>query len=240
MLSPIEILGAIATITVGATVQSSAGFGLGLVAAPILLIIEPAFIPGPLLVAGLAMALLISVRDRKGMDLRGLQVAILGRIVGIIPAIYILSTASPKVFSLIFASFVLMAVFLSLLGFSLSHTPRRLFVAGMLSGLMATVSSIGGPPIALIYQRSKGLQLRGTLSGYFTVGAALSLLALLLSGQFDWQDAQLALLLLPGIGLGFMLSRPLVRRLEQSETRPLVLGLSFSAAIAVLVRTLYT
>ncbi len=46
------------------------------------------------------------------------------------------------------------------------------------------------------------MQLRGTLSGYFCVGAALSLIVLALIGRFGIPELLLALLLLPGIGLG--------------------------------------
>ncbi len=53
-----------------------------------------------------------------------------------------------------------------------------------------------------LYQRSRGLKLRGTLSGYFCVGAALSLIVLALIGRFGIPELLLALLLLPGIGLG--------------------------------------
>lgn len=239
-LSLVQILAAVAIMTLGATVQSSAGFGLGLIAAPVLLLIDPALIPGPLLAAGLTLALLISIRDRKGLDIRGIQVALLGRIIGILPALLILSTVSPKVFDLIFASLVLAAVVTSALGITLQPTPKRVFMAGALSGLMATISSIGGPPMALIYQRSKGLQFRGTLSGYFTIGGSLSLMALALAGQVGALEVKLALLLLPGIVLGFILSRPLAGRLEQTETRPIVLGLSFLSAIAVLIKAIYT
>ncbi len=239
-LSPLQILAAVTIMTLGAIVQSSAGFGLGLIAAPILLLIDPDLIPAPLLASGLTLALMISIRDRKGLDIRGIQVALLGRVMGIIPAILILSRASPKVFDFIFASFVLVAVITSALGLSLLPTPRRVFVAGFLSGLMATISSIGGPPMALIYQHSKGLRFRGTLSGYFTIGGSLSLMALALAGKFGWLEIQLALLLLPGIIFGFILSRPLAGRLDQTETRPIVLGLSFLSAIAVLFKAIYT
>ncbi|PZD74282.1 hypothetical protein C1752_01458 [Acaryochloris thomasi RCC1774] len=239
-LQPAQLLAALAIMTLGATVQSSAGFGLGLVAAPVLLLIDPMLIPAPLLICGVTLALMLSIRDRKGLNIQGIQIALVGQLLGIIPAILILSAISPKVFDLVFAAVLLAAVAVSLLGLSLKPTPERVFVAGALSGLMATISSVGGPPMALIYQGSKGLELRGTLSGYFTLSGSFSLVALAFAGRCGLQEMQLALLLLPGLIFGLILSAPLAERLEQVETRPIVLGLSFCSAIAVLIKAIYT
>ena len=43
---------------------------------------------------------------------------------------------------------------------------------------MATAAGLGGPPVALVYQRANGLRLRGTLAAYFIVGTVMSLSAL--------------------------------------------------------------
>ncbi len=233
-----EILAASAIITVGATVQATVGFGLGLVAAPILLLIEPMLIPGPLMASGVILTLLIAYRDRQGLDFISLKWALWGRLLGLVPAALVLSVASQPVFDLIFALLVGLAVLLSAFGLSLQPTNRRAIIAGAASGFMGTISGIGGPPIALLYQRFSGLQLRGTLSGYFCVGATLSLSVLIPIGRFGIPELLLALLLLPGIGIGFAISGPLASRLDLTSMRPMVLGLSFVAAIAVLVRAL--
>ena len=65
-----EILAASAIITVGATVQATVGFGLGLVAAPVLLLIEPMLVPGPLMASGVILTLLMAYRERQDLDFR--------------------------------------------------------------------------------------------------------------------------------------------------------------------------
>ena len=70
------------------------------------------------------------------------------------------------------------------------------------------------------------------------MGATLSLSVLALIGRFGIPELQLALVLLPGIGIGFAISGPLASRLNLTSMRPMVLGLSFVAAIAVLVRAI--
>ncbi len=143
-----EILAASAIIIVGATVQATVGFGLGLVAAPVLLLIEPMLVPGPLMVSGVILTLLIAYRDRQGLDFISLKWALWGRLLGVAPAALVLSVASQTVFDLIFALLVGLAVLLSALGISLQPTNRRTIIAGAASGFMGTISGIGGPPIA--------------------------------------------------------------------------------------------
>lgn len=233
-----EILAAIAIITVGATIQATVGFGLGLVAAPILLLIDPRFVPAPLMASGVVLTLLVAYRDRQGIDFIGLKFALWGRLFGMVPAALVLSVVSQTLFDLIFALLILLAVLLSALNPSVKPTNRRAIVAGAASGFMGTISGIGGPPIALLYQRSRGRALRGTLSGYFSVGASLSLLLLAAIGRCGIPELLLALLILPGIFLGFAISIPLASRLERTNIRPMVLGLSSVSAVAVLVRAI--
>ena len=53
-----------------------------------------------------------------------------------------------------------------------------LLPAGLLSGFAGTATSIGGPPLALLYQHSDRPGVRTTLAVYFTTGAAISLTGL--------------------------------------------------------------
>ena len=49
---------------------------------------------------------------------------------------------------------------------------------------MGTISSVGGPPVALLYQDERGSEVRGTLSSIFAVGALFSLVVLAVVGEF--------------------------------------------------------
>ncbi len=68
-MSPLELLIAGTTVAVGACLQGAAGFGLGLLAVPILVLVDPALVPVPLIVASLALNLGASYRNRGGIDL---------------------------------------------------------------------------------------------------------------------------------------------------------------------------
>lgn len=236
-ISLVEAAAALAIVTIGAMVQSSVGFGFGLVAAPVLLLIDPAFIPAPMLTAGLSLTILVAGRERRSIDFLGLKYALAGRLLGTIPAALVITILSKVLFDAVFAGMVIIAVVLSAIG--LSVTPRRstTFTAGALSGFMATISSIGGPPVALLYQNAEGPRFRATLSGFFFVGVVLSLVALAFVGKFGVEEFLLGLLLVPGIVLGFFLSGYVVKWVDRRGVRPAVLGISFFSAVAVLWRT---
>ena len=103
---------------------------------------------------------------------------------------------------------------------------------------MGTITSIGGPPLALVYQSARGPELRATLAGAFLLGSMLSLIALAVIGRFGAAELAHSVVLIPGIVLGVLVSRPLLHWLDRGITRPLVLSLSTASALAVLARAL--
>jgi len=138
----------------------------------------------------------------------------------------------------VFAALVFLALGLSVWMPRIEPTRALAVVAGAASGFMGTVSSMGGPPMALLYQRAEGPRMRGTLSGFLGMGAVLSLLGLAAVGRFAGRELMLAATLLPGIALGFAVSHFLAPWIDRGRVRPAVLALSFAAALAVLARTL--
>jgi uncharacterized membrane protein YfcA len=103
---------------------------------------------------------------------------------------------------------------------------------------MGTATSIGGPPMAIVYQRQAGAQLRATLAGYFLFGAAFSLLMLTVAGEFAGEELAHGLVLLPGVLVGFSLSRGVARVLDRGHTRAAVLAFSALSSIVLIGREL--
>jgi uncharacterized membrane protein YfcA len=225
-------------LAVGAAVQGSVGFGLALIAAPLLLIIDRNLVPGPMLAASLVLTLLVAWRDRRSMDTRGIGWALMGRALGTVPAVLALAAVSARSFDLFFGALVMLAVALSLAHPDLRPTRGTIFTAGAVSGFMGTISSIGGPPVALVYQHEAGARLRGTLAGYFVIGCIMSIAALAGAGLFGREEWVLSAQLVPGILVGFAVSRWTLHWVDRGATRPLVLILSSASAAFVLVRAL--
>lgn len=75
---------AIASVIVflGALTQSLIGFGLAVVASPLLYIVDPELVPAPVIVMGFSIALLTLLRERGHLEFNGLQYALIGRVPG--------------------------------------------------------------------------------------------------------------------------------------------------------------
>src|SRR5262245_23123945 len=206
--------------------QGSAGFGMALLAAPLLTLVDRAFAPAPLVLAVLPLSLLVAWRDWAHLDRHGLAWAIGGRLPGVALGALAAAALSQHLLALVLGAAVLVAVGLSMVTARLQPTRGTLASAGFASGFMGTTTSIGGPPMALVYQRSNGPTFRSTLATYFAVGALMSLAALTIAGRVGSHELRLGLLLWPGVVLGFVLSKPLTRFLDVGRTRPMVLFVS--------------
>lgn len=226
-------------VTIGAALQGSIGFGLGVFAVPLLLLFAPAFVPGPLLAASILLTVLLAHHDRAGINWHDLSWALSGRVCGIALAAAFIAAVSPQALALWSGALVLFAVALSASGLHVPPAPRSLIAAGVMSGVLGTAVSIGGPPIALVYQRETGPRLRGTLATYFLIGVSLSLVGLRVAGRFGLAEVRLAGYLLPGVCLGFLISRRTARLLDRGYTRPAILVFSAVSSLIVIARALF-
>ncbi|MEC7769142.1 MAG: sulfite exporter TauE/SafE family protein [Acidobacteriota bacterium] len=234
-MSWIEIAIAISAVMVGSVLQGVVGFGLALTSAPVLILIDPRFIPAPLLLASLSLILLTAYRDRQGIDLSGLRWAVTGRLAGTGVGIIALTKIPGDQLILTFGVIVLVSVALSASGMYLRPSPKTLIGAGAISGFMGTTSSIGGPPMALLYQHASGTRLRGTLAGFFIVGVSISLVSLAFIGRVGREELGLALMLQPGILLGFAVSSRAIGWLDGGHTRSAVLTVAAVMAVVVIL-----
>ncbi len=223
-------------VAVGALVQGTVGFGLALVAAPLLAILDPALVPVPLLLITAAHALLTLRREHADTDWRGVGWALVGRLPGIGLGVLAVATLPDRAFLAAVGVTVLVCAALSVTSWRPRPTVPALLVAGVVSGAGGTASSIGGPPVALLYATDRGPRVRSTLAAYFTAGTLLSIGALALAGQVTGDALLAGALLLVPMAVGFALSGPARGLLDRGWTRPAVVGLAAAGAVALLVR----
>lgn len=227
---------AIGAVAVGSVIQGSIGFGASVFAAPIVMLIDPRLVPGPMICAALVLTLLVATRERESVDVRGVGWALVGRLPGTGIAVLLMRSLPANAVGNLCAGSMLLAVALASTGMRLAPRPSTLFGAGVASGVLGTVASVGGPPIALVYQHASGPTLRGTMAGYFIFSSLISLVALFLGGLFGMRELYAAFVLMPGVLLGFTISRWTHTALDRGGIRPAVLVLSAIAAGSVLVK----
>jgi hypothetical protein len=132
---------------------------------------------------------------------------------------------------------VLLAVALTWRAVTVPVNRGTLTAAGFASGITGTATSIGGPPIALVYQHRPAGEIRTTMAVYFLIGATLSLVALLVTGDLSRDQLVAALELLPFLGVGALLGAQARRSVPAHVVRPAVLLVSAASAMVLLVRS---
>ncbi|HVT27708.1 MAG TPA: sulfite exporter TauE/SafE family protein [Lacipirellulaceae bacterium] len=234
----VQILAALGLVVIGSVVQGSIGFGLVAVIAPVLLMVNKLFLPGPMLVVTMLLASLVAWRDRRHVAWSEVTVATTGRLIGIVPAAFVMGLVSKSSYDMLFAMAVLAAVAISFGGWHLRLTTPSLLVAAVASGFISTVSAVGGPPMALVYQNEETAKIRGTLSAIFAVGTPPSLIGLWWVGRFGLSELILGLLLMPGVALGYAISHHTAARLDRRSARPVILAMVAALALVVMIRAI--
>lgn len=225
-------------VVVGAAVQSSVGLGLGLVAAPIVSMLDPTLMPGAVLITTALLPMLTLGAEWRHIDLRGISWALAGRLAGTIAGVWVVAVLAPRSLAIVVGAMVLVAVLLTVTAVHIRPTPRTLSFAGMVSGITGTATSIGGPPIALVYQHDPGPRVRSTLGAYFLVGVVVSLGALALGGQLESRDVYAGVVLLPFVLVGFLLARPLRRLVDGHVLRTALLVVVTVSGLVLIVQSL--
>ena len=237
-MTPTELLLVTLIALVGTVLQGSIGFGLGVFAVPFFLLIEPALVPGPILATSVLLTIFMTHHERHAIQLADLKWAIAGRVLGIGAAMAVLARLPAERLSSLMGGLIILGVALTASGLHLRPNPASLISAGTLSGFMGTAASIGGPAIALLYQRESGARVRSTLAAYFLIGTTLSLIGLHFVDRFGMREVVLAGVLIPGSAVGYVLARRLAPILDRGYTRIAVLTVSGVMGAVVLLRQL--
>ena len=175
---------------------------------------------------GLAVAAAIAWNERGALDWLGIKWALVGRVFGTFAGAYAVTRLDHERCAVVLGVFVLLAVAISLSGWHVRPTTSTLVGAGMVSGVMGTLTSVGGPPMALVYQREQAAKLRSTLAGFFLFGASLALVTLAFSGELGGRQVVDGLVLLPGLARRARCQPAARPYLDRGWTRAAVLGLS--------------
>ncbi|WP_413354542.1 sulfite exporter TauE/SafE family protein [Microbacterium sp. 1P06AB] len=221
-------------VFVASCLQAAIGFGLGMVAAPFIAIVDASLLPAVVIMLAIMVSAVIAVVERAALDVRGAGWALVGRVPGSILGAVLVAVVSAQAIGWLVAATVLVGVVASLRGWMPRVTRTTQVVAGGLSGVMGTATSIGGAPMALVWQGSDGPRLRGTMSAFFLVGSVVSTIALAVLGQISLHTLQITGLLMLPAALGIVASRFAVRHLDKRRVRLVALGASLLGAVLLI------
>lgn len=239
MLSdPLTLVLALLIIFSGALIQSLIGFGLAVVASPLLYLVEPELVPVPVILMGFSIALLTLLRERSALEFSGLQYALLGRIPGGILGAALLLAAPEPVLGLAIATIVFLAVALSLLRLSAPINRLTLFIAGTVSGIFGTIAAIGGPPMAILLAGKDPAKFRAALSAFFIFSSLIALSILAFAGLVTEAQLWWSVTLLPAVLAGYWVAGKLLGRVDKQKTRVATLVLCSLSALLLTLKSL--
>lgn len=233
----LTVVAIVVVVLTASIFQGAIGFGGNLIAQPLVIQLEPDLAPGPTLLTMTVLSGLLLLRDSSSANVRALGPAGIGTVVGTVIALVVLRRSAADSLSLIVAISVLAMVAITALSTTIERSRRNLSVAGALGGFGATTAGIGGPPVALLYQGAEGREVRGFLSSYNLLVSLFAIAGLSATGLFGLAELLDTARLLPIMGVGFLLSRPLLPIVDRGVTRPAILVVSASAAFVLLIRS---
>ncbi len=221
-----------------ACLQGTIGFGFAVASVPILALVDSRLAPVPQLILSAPLVLNMAWRERHAIELRAVGWILLGRIPGALFGVLLLKFFTNQVLDLLLAGVVMLAVILLCGTRSIAQHAKTQFGAGIVSGMMGLVASMGGPPLALLFRDAKGAALRSSLASVFAVGLLITIITRASTNEMGWADVEVALYMMPGLFVGLLTSRALVGRVEGPLLRRAVLLVAAGAALGLATRAL--
>ncbi len=235
-ISVTELAVALAITLLGAVVQGTIGVGFGVLSVPVLSLVNPVLAPVPQLLLAMPLAYSMTWRERSHVDARGVAWLFLGRVPGAFLGLWILGLAAQRSIDIGIATSVIVAVLILGTGVTVRRRASTEFGTGVIAGIMGMVASMGGPPAALLFKDAEGPTVRASLALFFSGGLTVTVFFRLVAGRITGDDLLLALLLLPALVAGYVISSRLRHRFDGHAMRPAILTVSTLAAIGLLVR----
>ena len=229
-------------VSFAAVAQSFSGFGFGLLVVPLLVLLlgpREAVVTSNVLATALGGAMLLQLRHQVWWGTAGrlFFFAALGMPGGYL----VLIRVDRDTLQLLIASTVLAATWLLARGrWRLEQSVFGDMVAGLLSGVLRTATSMSGPPVVL-YLQGRGMipaAFRATITAYFFLSGLLAVTLFAVGGQFDSRSAVASVVGLPGLFVGWRIGGWLYGRVGEDAFRGVVVAILVGSSAAAIVLAL--
>lgn len=235
-MTTVDFLLIAGTVLIAAFVQGTSGVGFALIAAPVVGMLQPVLLPVVLLALMIPLNSYVAWRERGQVDRWGAGWVSAGRIAGTAGGLAVLVAVPTSQLNLLIGGSTVLAALVSLAAPSFRPNRSALLAAGAVTGVTETATGVGGPPLALVYQHNPPPVLRSTVAVCFLVGEIASLGILLAAGKMHADQLLAALLLLPALGIGALLSKLVHHRMNAARMRFAVLAFALVSGVALLVK----
>jgi uncharacterized protein len=229
---------AFGVIVFASVVQGTIGFGLALLGAPFIAIVLPEAIPVTVVLVSWPSGAFLALREHHALDRTALAWMLAGAVPGTLVGLLIIHAASTDDLAVIVGITTLLGVLGTIVSPPIRITLATASSAGFIGNVAGTAASVGGPPVALLFQHRRGPIVRATLGAYFVVSGTLSIVGYAATGEVTLDRFLLAVGLLPAMLFGVWASRHFHDLVDRGWLRPSVLVLSSIAGAAAIIRGL--
>lgn len=222
------VLAGLLTVAAAGVVSGVTGFGLSLVATPLLLLILPPRTVVPMmLVHGSLNNLMILLESGRSADLRRIWPLMLTGLLGVPLGAYLLVVCDVDALKALIGAAVALSALAFLAGLKVRVTRERLVSApvGFVSGLLNGSTGMSGPPVILFFA-NQGMEkrvFRASLAAYFMALNLATIPAYAVGGLFTRQVLGYAALFAPALALGVLAGMRLALRVEEGLFRRVTL-----------------
>jgi len=204
-----------------AFVRGLSGFGFALILAPLLLLLlNPVAVVVTNLFLGFFSHIGIVLWSLKRIELKRIYPMLASSLLGIPLGVCIINVAAPSLLKIVIGAVIIAFAIPMATGFRRTINNERLGsgIAGFLSGILASSTSLGGPPIVL-FMHNQGWSkqaIHPSLAAYFMLLTTFALIALYVSNQVHVETIATAASLLPAMLIGVIVG---VRTFDRTDSR---------------------
>src|SRR5687767_11112669 len=109
-MTPVELAICAVAVVAGGVVQGAIGFGLSLIAVPVIGLIDPGALPATMLLLAIPFTGAMAWRERDHVDVPGFWLIAIGRLPGTLAAVWLLSVITESELSIVIGAAVIVAV----------------------------------------------------------------------------------------------------------------------------------
>lgn len=240
---PWELAVPVFAIFIASFMQSITGFGLAIIATPLLLLSYEAKLAVIIMQCVAVCANLIqSIQLFRSAHWQLVLYMGIGALIGQPIGLFVYGSVSNTTLKLIVSICILLS--LALMKFhnvKIPESKRNSLITGFFSGVLATTTGMNGPPLVLYlaYTNQKPIVIRATCVVYFCLSNMAALIGFALHGQPLAYAADQALYLLPGLAVGLFLGSFAFNRVSSAHFRQILFGMLFLSCIYTIYSVLF-
>ena len=230
-----------AIVALGAAAQAASGFGLALLAVPLLaLLLDAKTAVVTTGVVSLGLQLTVALRDHGSIRRSTIVTMTIAALIGMPVGLLILERVDDRTLTIAIGVTVLAFTLLLARGTPVPAGTATDAAAGFPSGLISTSTGTSGPPlvIALHAREMTPVRFRATLAAQFLIQGTISVVAFALVGRITTEVGLLALAGVPGLALGWLVGNRVFAKLDHDRFRRVVLAMLALSGVASLLGAL--